>query len=216
MSAVNDKIVDKIWGHAEPIITIFRLLELFVYTTFFSPAAGEVLKINNYTKELSSYLEMWQKILSSVPAWIFLYLSVCIFLIAPFLSSLINKLMINNWHIRYSSPLLSHLVDLKTRAQIHNSFSPNELQELLITKNVGLKSFEHLKVISEVWTTFFIIQILAVYYYLGISISVLIIPIWLLILFLITQKMLIIYLSKVQPFNVVNEIIKVLKLSNIQ
>lgn len=213
MTAFDDKITDKLWDKVEPIITVCRVLELFLLTALFSPSANELTKLESYTQALNQFFEMWKNIISSTQTWIFISLIGWVFLIAPIISNRTSKFLIKRWHIKYSDPLLDRLAELKNKACNPINFTSEEIQGLLILKNKGLKSFEQMKTISEVCTTLLILLVLIIAKYFDVLYASFALIIWFLVLFLITQKMLIISLTKIQPFNVVNEKLNLLSLS---
>ena len=197
MSSFEEKIVDKLWDGVEPSVNLSRIFSLLALLVIFSPEINLFFSIETYFLPLSKFISLVGNIYSSNPTWKLLLSVLWVFIIGPLITSWITRYYISKFHIKYCDPLLQRMHTLKNDP---DSYSPNRLQEFLNDQIVGQAKLEKYKNYLEIYTNFcsVVAMVLAIENFLyGIGI----VAVWLLGAFWVSQKMLILIINEIQPFN---------------
>lgn len=115
--------------------------------------------------------------------------------------------------MKFSTPLIDFLKELRKKACTPNAFTTSEIQHYLKDQNLGLAKLDRLKTIAEVLTNVTVL-VMAMLFTKDVLYLAIATVIWVAGLLYLSHKMLIIILKKIQPFNIINDELKVLTINN--
>lgn len=194
MSPVNDKIVEQVWTSVSPILNTHRIIYFFVFCLFLSPYNNQIFNVNLMLMESSHVFNLLGETFKAIEFWKLLLAVITTIFITPFLTFYMNKYQIQNYHLAKAKILINQL-------EVASSL---RVKDLLEDRNSGIKKINSYITIEE----YLLVAVIGSIYYLYeitqpyVVISILLLVLsWTLLTYLISQRILIIFLTKIAPFN---------------
>jgi hypothetical protein len=206
MSSPEEKIFEQLWDHVRPFVNITRVLELILLFAAVSSSSEKLFNTQILDLPLSNFAAQTKDVLANVTLWKAITAGILVFIFAPLSSIYTIRVLINKWHIRFAQTLISATtLNLNKSSEIEGGRSASDLLDLLERKKTGMQKFNSLRNLSEVSTlgVFALIFVTCIYESIKFDLYIGAIIAWLLALYLLSQKMMVIYLTHIYPANAV-------------
>lgn len=207
MSSAEEKVFDQFWDRVRPFVTITRLIEFLGLIVVLSPTSDLLLDLRVLNASLVDFAERAKNVLTSIEIWKAAVLALFVFLVSPLFSAYSIRTLITKWHVNYAGPLFVSIVGLyKKTPEEARSITVAELADLLHRKTKGAARFEILKGVAEVLTSSGFVMIYFIYALTWTQeyLYPAIIAAWFFCMYLLSQRMMVIFLRDIQPFNIID------------
>lgn len=200
MTSINEKIIDQIWDSFTPFLTTARVIGAVLFCLFLTSGNSNLLDHNFLTLTIKDTFSLVSETLKNAENWKIGLGVISALVLAPLISNKAIKIFIEKVHIHLAFALVDEVTKIQTTQD------PEVLKTYLVKRNAGIGLIGKLKSVGELWTLLFIAIIFFFFSSIPSWLEIALIPIllifvWLLGVYLLSQRILIIFLTKIAPFN---------------